>query len=64
MGMSVLDAIASLDWKHKYLMMMSSHGHLRVLIDQLLDDDIELTSVLSIQPQSMKPLYLFESKMV
>ncbi|XP_057313200.1 nuclear pore complex protein Nup205-like isoform X1 [Hydractinia symbiolongicarpus] len=63
MGMSVLDAIASLDWKHKYLMMMSSHGHLRVLIDQLLDDDIELTSVLSVQPQSMKPLYLFESKM-
>ena len=64
MGMSVMDAVASLDWKHKYLMLMTSRGYLRVLVDQLLEEDAELQGVLSLQPQSMKPLYLFESKMV
>jgi len=63
MAMSTMDAIASLDWKHKYLMLMTSRGYLRVLVDQLLEEDAELQSVLSLQPQSMKPLYLFESKM-
>ena len=64
MGMSVMDAVASLDWKHKYLMLMTSRGYLRVLVDQLLEEDAELQGVLSLQPQSMKALYLFESKMV
>lgn len=64
MAMGVMDAIAALDWKHKYLMLMTSRGYLRVLVDQLLEEDSQLQSVLSLQPQSMKPLYLFESKMV
>lgn len=64
MSMSVMDAIASLDWKHRYLMLMTSRGYLRVLVDQLIEDDVELQNVLSLQPQTMKPLYLFESKMV
>ena len=42
MGMSVMDAVASLDWKHKYLMLMTSRGYLRVLVDQLLEEDAEL----------------------
>lgn len=64
MSMGVMDAIASLDWKHRYLMLITSRGYLRVLIDQLIEDDVELQNVLSLQPHSMKPLYLFESKMV
>jgi len=63
MAMSVLDSIASLDWKQRYLSLMSSRGYLRVLVDQLLQDDVELHNVLSLEPTSMKPLYLFEAKM-
>ena len=64
MSMSVLDVVASLDWQRKYLSVMSSRGYLRVLVDQLLEDDADLLNILSLQPDSMKPLYMFQSKMV
>jgi len=63
MSLSVSDTITCFDWKDRYLMYLTSHGYLRVLVDQLMDDDMELQNILSPQPTSMKPLYLFQSKM-
>ncbi|XP_065669875.1 nuclear pore complex protein Nup205 isoform X2 [Hydra vulgaris] len=63
MSMSVLDVVASLDWQRRYLSIMSSRGYLRALVDQLQEDDVDLLNILSLQPDSMKPLYMFQSKM-
>ena len=64
MALSLCDALISQDWKEKLMMWLTSRGYLRVLIDRLIDEDVELQNVLSPQSQSMKPLYLFQSKMV
>lgn len=64
LALSCLDKLIELDPHTSWVSFLSSHGYLKHLIDSLLDSDEKLLSVLETVPTTLRPLYLYESKMV
>lgn len=64
LAMAVLDRILSIDRQNQWLLYICNSGYLRSLVESLRQDDVALQSLLTPQPPLLKPLYIFESKMV
>ncbi|XP_064627986.1 nuclear pore complex protein Nup205-like [Lineus longissimus] len=63
LALSALDAIISADKSLTWLSFMQSKGYLQHLIDSLLHEDEKLQTMLSPNPEPLKALYIYESKM-
>lgn len=64
LALSCLDKLIELDPHTSWVSFLSSRGYLKHLIDSLLDSERKLLSVLETVPATLRPLYLYESKMV
>jgi nuclear pore complex protein Nup205 len=64
LALSCLDKLIELDPHTSWVSFLSSHGYLKHLIDSLLYSEEKLLSVLETIPTTLRPLYLYESKMV
>jgi len=64
LALSCLDQLIELDPHTSWVSFLSSRGYLKHLIDSLLDSERKLLSVLETVPATLRPLYLYESKMV
>jgi hypothetical protein len=64
LALSCLDKLIELDPHTSWVSFLSSRGYLKHLIDSLLDSERKLLSVLEAVPATLRPLYLYESKMV
>lgn len=64
LALAVLDRILSIDHQNQWLLYICNSGYLRSLVESLRQDDAALQSVLTPQPPLLKPLYIYESKMV
>lgn len=64
LALAVLDRILSIDRQNQWLVYICNSGYLRSLVESLRQDDAALQSLLMPQPPLLKPLYIFESKMV
>lgn len=63
LALSCLDKLIELDPHTSWVSFLSSHGYLKHLIDSLLYSEEKLLSVLETIPTTLRPLYLYESKM-
>ncbi len=64
LALAVLDRILSIDRQNQWLVYVCNSGYLRSLVESLRQDDAALQSLLTPQPPLLKPLYIYESKMV
>ena len=64
LALSCLDKLIELDPRTNWVSFLSSRGYLKHLIGSLLDSEGKLLSVLEPVPATLRPLYLYESKMV
>ena len=64
LALAALESLIGIDWQQRWLAYLSSHGYLRHLIDNFVMEDGDLQRILASEPESMRPLYTFESKMV
>ncbi|PSN57903.1 hypothetical protein C0J52_00218 [Blattella germanica] len=62
LALSCLDKLIELDPHTNWISFLSSRGYLKHLIDSLLDSDPKLIA-LTTQTTTLRPLYLYESKM-
>ncbi|XP_066588183.1 nuclear pore complex protein Nup205-like isoform X2 [Prorops nasuta] len=63
LALSCLDKILELDYNNAWMIYLSSQGYLKHMIDSLLESDNLLRAVLQPEPQTLRPLYLYEAKM-
>ncbi|XP_055955132.1 nuclear pore complex protein Nup205 [Patella vulgata] len=63
LALSVLDMIVSTDVYQQWLTYLSGKGYLQHLIDSLLQDDVELQKILRPNPDQIRVLYIYQSKM-
>ncbi|KAJ8683712.1 hypothetical protein QAD02_019504 [Eretmocerus hayati] len=63
LALSCLNKIFELDCDNSWVIYLSSRGYLKHMIDSLLDSDNNLRLVLQPDPQTLRPLYLYEAKM-
>ncbi|XP_018377044.1 PREDICTED: nuclear pore complex protein Nup205 [Trachymyrmex cornetzi] len=63
LALSCLDKILELDYDNAWMIYLASRGYLKHMIDSLLESDNLLRDMLQPEPQSMRPLYLYEAKM-
>jgi len=63
--LSCLDKLIELDPHSSWVPFLSERGYLKHLIDSLLNSDAngQLESMLFATPESLRPLYVYESKM-
>lgn len=64
LALAVLDRILSIDRQNLWLVYVCNSGYLRSVVESLRQDDVALQSLLTPQPPLLKPLYIYESKMV
>lgn len=64
LALAVLDRILSIDRQNQWLVYICNSGYLRSLVESLRQDDAALQGLLTPQPPLLKPLYIYESKMV
>ena len=64
LALALLDAVISVDWHHHWLQFLVRHGYLRHLIDSLVQEDEMLQMALQPNPEPLRALYIYESKMV
>lgn len=64
LALAVLDRILSIDRQNQWLLYACNSGYLRSLVESLRQDDVALQSLLTPQLPLLKPLYIYESKMV
>lgn len=64
LALAVLDRVLSIDRQSQWLVYLCNSGYLRVLVESLKQDDAALQTLLIPQPPLLKPLYIYESKMV
>ena len=63
LGLSCLNKILELDCDNSWIIYLSSRGYLKHMIDSLLESDNLLRCMLQPDPQTLRPLYLYEAKM-
>ena len=64
LALSLLDAVIGVDWHHHWLQFLVRQGYLRHLIDSLVQEDETLQTALRPNPEPLRGLYIYESKMV
>jgi len=64
LAFAVLDNLLSDDSENVWFGHLSSHGYLQHIVDSLFQDDDTLRTMLSPQPEPLRPLYIFQSKIV
>ena len=64
LALSCLDMVIELDVQNTWTSILSARGYLKFIIDSLLEADRHLIALLSTQIKSLRPLYVYESKMV
>ena len=64
LALTLLNTLISLDWQGKWLQFMVQKGILNDLATSIQWEDDSLAKVLELIPQSLKALYVYESKMV
>lgn len=64
LALACLDMILSEDYQQVWLTHMSSKGYLQHIVDMLLLDDKQLQALLLPQPEPLRALYIFQSKIV
>jgi nuclear pore complex protein Nup205 len=63
LAFAVLDCIVAFDWQYKWLNYMAAKGYLRHCINSLVHEDASLQATLARNPEPLKALYIYESKM-
>ncbi|XP_076648854.1 nuclear pore complex protein Nup205 isoform X2 [Halictus rubicundus] len=63
LALSCLDKILELDYDNSWILYLTSRGYLKHMIDSLLESDNMLRCMLQPEPQTLRPLYLYEAKM-
>jgi nuclear pore complex protein Nup205 len=63
LSLSCIDMLLDLDAMTNFIYFISKRGYLSNLIDSLLSNDVKLCRVLDANPENLKPLYVYESKM-
>ncbi|XP_014480279.1 PREDICTED: nuclear pore complex protein Nup205 [Dinoponera quadriceps] len=63
LALSCLDKILELDCENAWMVYLASRGYLKHMIDSLLESDNLLRCILQPEPQTLRPLYLYEAKM-
>lgn len=63
LALSCLDKLIELDPHSSWVSFLSGRGYLKHFIDSLLESDGQLESMLHAAPESLRPLYVYESKM-
>lgn len=63
LALSCLDKILELDCDNAWMIYLTSRGYLKHMIDSLLESDNMLRFMLQPEPQTLRPLYLYEAKM-
>ena len=63
LALSCLDKILELDCDNSWVIYLSSRGYLKHMIDSLLESDNLLRTMLQTDPETLRPLYLYEAKM-
>ncbi|XP_076756718.1 nuclear pore complex protein Nup205 [Xylocopa sonorina] len=63
LALSCLDKILELDYDNAWIIYLASRGYLKHMIDSLLESDSMLRCMLQPDPQTLRPLYLYEAKM-
>lgn len=63
LALSCLDKILELDCDNDWVIYLASRGYLKHMIDSLLESDSLLRCILQPDPQTLRPLYLYEAKM-
>ena len=64
LAFAVLDTLIAVDADKVWFGHLSSHGYLQHIVDSLLQDDDALRGMLSLQPEPLRTLYIFQSKIV
>ena len=64
LALSTLDALIQADKQQVWLTFMASKGYIQHIVDSLLEDNEQLITILSPQPQPLRALYIYQSKMV
>ena len=64
LALSLLDALTALDWHSSWLHYTAAKGYLQSVCASLQWDDEALIKMLHPVPESLKTLYIYESKMV
>ncbi|ESP04618.1 hypothetical protein LOTGIDRAFT_237278 [Lottia gigantea] len=63
LALSVLDMIVSMDVYQQWMTYLSGKGYLQHLVDSLLQDDLELQKLLRPNPEQIRAMYIYQSKM-
>ncbi|XP_076168586.1 nuclear pore complex protein Nup205 isoform X2 [Ptiloglossa arizonensis] len=63
LALSCLDKILELDYDNAWIIYLASRGYLKHMIDSLLESDDIICCMLQPEPQTLRPLYLYEAKM-
>jgi len=63
LALSTLDALIQADKQQVWLTFMASKGYIQHIVDSLLEDNEQLITILSPQPQPLRALYIYQSKM-
>jgi len=64
LAFAVLDMLLSVDSQKLWFNHLSSHGYIQHIVDSLLQDDDTLRGMLTHQPEPLRALYIFQSKIV
>ena len=64
LALATLDSVLTFDLPQQWLAFMTSKGYIDHIVKSILQDDEQLQLTLSPHPESLKALYIFESKMV
>ncbi|KAK7872950.1 hypothetical protein R5R35_004260 [Gryllus longicercus] len=63
LALSCLGLLIEFDPHTSWISHLSSRGYLRHIVDSLLESDGKLTAMLGVNPHTLSPLYVYESKM-
>jgi len=64
LAFAVLETLIGVDSEKTWFSHLSSRGYLQHIVDSLLQDDDALRGMLSPQPEPLRALYIFQSKIV
>lgn len=63
LALSCIDMLLDLDPMSNFVQFLSRRGYLTNIIDSLLKIDVQLCKILDVKPDTLKSLYVYESKM-
>ena len=64
LSLAALDMILAEDYQQVWIAHLTSKGYTQHIVDSLIADDEQLQALLMPQPEPLKALYIFQSKIV